>query len=142
MFSAEARRLWGVYKNALKPDRIELIGLNYLNQIEVPVGTDFAKYFRTYIEVPKELPQDLSAYSMSYQLLIPGDTGFLQISQGYAPPEKPDFANIALNIQAFRQVDLGADDEEKLWGLFEELRTAKSSAFEMCITDKVRELIR
>jgi uncharacterized protein (TIGR04255 family) len=145
VFAAEARRLWNVYKNALNPEFIELAGLNYVNEIPVPVGVDFSEYVKTYIEVPTGLPQSLNTFNFGYQLTIPEDGGFLFISQGYGPPKTEGFVNLILNIQTFKQLHLTASEtssEELLWSTLEALRKAKSEAFEACITDKVREMIR
>jgi uncharacterized protein (TIGR04255 family) len=144
-FVAEARRLWQVYKNAVKPQTVELLGLNYINEISIPIGVELSEYVKTYIEVPNGLPQTLNTFTFGYQVTIPGDEGFLYISQGYGVPRKEGFANLVLNIQAFKQVDLPTGDlasEQQMWLTFEALRKAKSSAFEACITDKVREMIR
>jgi uncharacterized protein (TIGR04255 family) len=143
-FSSEAKRLWSIYKDKAAPVEIELIGLNYINEIYIPFGVSFEDYFRTYIEVPSDLPQVLTGFTFTYQLALPNDAGFLQIAQGYGPLKKPDHSTVILNIQATRQVNKKASEitEEELWDMFENLRYAKSQAFEACITDKVREMIR
>jgi len=143
-FSAEARRLWSIYRGVADPSVIEIIGLNYINEIYVPFGASFENYFRTYVEVPTELPQILMAFSFTYQLLIPDNGGVLQIAQGYGPLKKPDHSTVILNIQASKQLNMSSGDisEEELWMMFEHLRAAKSRAFEACITDEVRAMIR
>jgi uncharacterized protein (TIGR04255 family) len=143
-FSHEARRLWSIYKNAVEPVDIELIGLNYINEIYIPFGVSFDDYFRTYIEVPSELPQMLVGFSFNYQLVLPDDAGFLQIAQGYGPLKKPDHSTVILSIQASKQINKKVAEvhEDHLWSMFENLRYSKTQAFEACITDKVREMIR
>jgi uncharacterized protein (TIGR04255 family) len=143
-FSLEARRLWNIYKPIAEPAEIELVGLNYINEIFIPFGVSFGDYFRTYIEVPAELPQTLVGFSMSYQLLLPDAAGFLQIAKGYGPLKKPEHSTVILNIQASKQVNRKSTDisEDELWEMLEKLRSAKSQAFEACITDKVRMMLR
>jgi uncharacterized protein (TIGR04255 family) len=143
-FSSEARRLWSLYKDAASPTVIEMIGLNYINEFYLPFGLPFEEYFNTYVEVPKELPQNLVGFSFSYQLLIPGDAGLMQIAQGYGPMKRPDHSTVILNIQTSKQINQAIRDitEDELWAKFESLRFAKSEAFEACITDKVRGIIR
>jgi len=144
LFSSEARRLWSRYKESAEPATIELIGLTYINEIYVPFGARFEDYFGTYIEVPRELPQTLMGFSLTYQAILPGDAGILQVAQGYGPFKIPDHSTIVLNIQASRPVNKDCSDftEDETWAMFEELRIAKSRTFEACITDKVREMIR
>ena len=143
-FSSEARRLWSVYKDKAVPAEIELIGLNYINEIYIPFGVSFGDYFKTYIEVPSDLPQSLVGFSLTYQVLLPDQIGSLQIAQGYGPLKKPDHSTVILNIQASKQVNKKTSEitEDELWDMFDNLRSAKSQAFEACITDKVREMIR
>jgi uncharacterized protein (TIGR04255 family) len=143
-FSAEAKRLWILYKEAAEPTEMELIGLNYINEIYIPFGVSFEDYFGTYIEVPSSLPQMLTSFSFSYQIPLPDEVGVLQIAQGYGPFKKPDHSTIILNIQVFRQINRKCSDvsEDELWAMFENLRIAKTKAFESCITDNVRAMIR
>jgi uncharacterized protein (TIGR04255 family) len=143
-FIAEAKRLWPLYKKIAHPEVIEMIGLNYVNEIFVPLGSSFEDYFRVYLEIPKDLPQVVNAYSIGFQLSIPDGQGFIHISQAYGPPKKEGFLTINLNIQAFRPLNLPPDrlQDEQLWSFFETLRIAKDQAFEACITDRVREVIR
>lgn len=143
-FSAEAKRLWSLYKVAAEPTVVEMIGLNYINEFYLPLGLSFEEYFKTYVQVPHELPQNLVGFSFIYQILIPDEAGLLQIAQGYGPMKKPDCSTVILNIQASKQVNMNCSDltEEELWAMFENLRAAKSTAFEACITDRVRGIIR
>jgi uncharacterized protein (TIGR04255 family) len=144
LFAAEAKRLWTNYRDTMRPAFIELLGLNYINDIEVPLGSRIEDYFKTFIEVPASLPQVLNTFSMGYQLTIPEDAGFLKIGQTYGIPKREGFGVIRLNIQAFKQINfqVGVDDEATIWKSFESLRMAKTEAFEACITEKVREMIR
>jgi uncharacterized protein (TIGR04255 family) len=142
-FAREARRLWGVYRDAVQVERIESLALTYLNQIGLPLGASFEEYFRTYIEVAPELPQTLTNYSLSFQVDLPGGHGVLSITQGYGPPRREGFVNNLLNIQALKIIGEDVNpSEQELWQMFERLRDAKSDAFEACITDRVREMIR
>jgi uncharacterized protein (TIGR04255 family) len=81
---------------------------------------------------------------LGYQVTIPEDAGFLKIGQTYGIPKREGFGVIRLNIQAFRQMNLhlNDDNETSIWEAFKALRKAKDDAFEACITDKVREMIR
>lgn len=143
-FSAEAKRLWTVYREKAAPVEIELIGLNYINEIYIPFGATFKDYFNTYVEVPEKLPQTLTGFSFTYQIVLPNEAGILQIAHGYGPFKRADHSTLILNIQAFRQVNKKYSDidEDEIWAMFQELRVAKTQAFEACITDKVREMIR
>ena len=144
-FSQEARRLWARYVEVARPETIEILGLNYLNQILVPLGARFEEYLRTYIEVAPDLPQGVNTYNLGFQLSWPGDENvFAFVGQALAPSVKEGFATMVLNIQAFKMLQKPANEvrEEELWEIFSNLRNVKNSVFESCITDRVREEIR
>lgn len=142
-FSKEARRLWHLYASSIEIEHLEAISLTYLNEVLVPAGTKFEDYFRTYIQVAPEIPQVLSNYTLSFQVTLDDGHGALFITQGYGPPRKEGFVTNILNIQANRLLaENETPTEDELWDMFEHLRDAKSNAFEACITDAVREMIR
>jgi len=144
-FSQEAKRLWARYVAVARPETIEILGLNYLNRILVPLGAPFEDYFRTYIQVAPDLPQTVNSYNLTFQLSWPGDEGILAfVGQSLAPPVKEGFAAMVLNIQAFTQLNKSASEvqEDDIWKTFNILRDVKNSVFESCITDLVRKEIR
>jgi uncharacterized protein (TIGR04255 family) len=144
-FSTEARRLWEKYARTAQPETIELLGLNYLNQIFLPLGSPFETYLHAYIEVPAALPQNVNTYNLSFQLSWPKEDGvFAFIGQALGPPLKEGFVTIILNIQAFKRVGKPAREvtNEEIWDTFSTLRDVKNCVFEACISDLVREEIR
>ena len=95
LFAGEARRLWKKYKELAHPEYIELLRLNYINQIFVPDGTDFSTHLRTYLEVSPDLPQRLNGFSLSFQANWPGEEQILIfVSQAIGPVIKQGFATI------------------------------------------------
>jgi uncharacterized protein (TIGR04255 family) len=143
-FGAEARRLWNIYKESVKVEQIEAISLSYMNEILIPFQENVEDYLNAFINVPKDLPSPLTSFSLGFQSQIEGDNGILHVAESIGPQRREGHLTIGLFIQAikFLGVSTSLIGEEELWTLFEALRVAKSSAFEACITDKVREMIR
>jgi uncharacterized protein (TIGR04255 family) len=144
-FSSEARRLWLKYSAVARPDFIELLGLNYVNEIHFAPGEPFDKYFRTYIEVPSDLPQSVNTYNLGFQLSWPNEEGVVAfVGQALGQPKKEGFATMVLNIQAFKKLDRPTAEvgEEGIWDTLNRLRDVKNAVFEACITDQVRLEIR
>ena len=144
-FSREAKRLWAKYVTVAKPEMIEILGLNYLNRIHVPLGAPFEEYFRTYIQISPDLPQSVNSYNLAFQLSWPGEEGiFAFVGQSLAPSLKEGFAAMILNIQAFKQLNKPAAEvqDDEIWKTFNVLRDVKNSLFEGCITELVRKEIR
>ncbi len=48
-----------------------MLGFNFINKVFVPGGAEISDYFKTYIEVPKELPQVLEIHNFSIQTTDP-----------------------------------------------------------------------
>ena len=139
-FVGEARRLWAVYKRVAHPDAVELLGLTYVNRLSIPDGIDMSHYLNAYPVIPKSLPQQVSSFSSAFQVGAPDGINQLHVSQTLGPPSDGSVFMI-LNVQAFRPIDRPLDDlsDDEIWGIFEQLHTAKNQAFEACITDRTRE---
>lgn len=143
-FSAEARRLWGVYKTAVNPEFVELIGLNYINQITIPGGVEISDYLRAYIHVPPELPQMLEVHNFQLQMGAPDSNAKIGIVVSFGNTGTDNTIPVTLNVQGFMFLNKPAADlsEDELWATFDQLRETKNLAFESCISDIVRAEFR
>ncbi len=142
VFSGEARRLWDKYRAVTKPSAITRVAVRYVNRIDIPLPVkSFGDYLRTAPQLSPDLPQGLSGYFM--QLMIPLTDIKCEgiINQALIEPAKPEVVSVVIDIDIFRAVELPAD-EEQLWELLEQLRTAKNKVFEACITDEARRLFK
>lgn len=143
-FGSEARRLWNIYKDCVKVDQIEAVSLSYMNEILIPYQENLEEYLNAYVALPKQIPTPLTSFSLSFQSEIEGDKGVLSVAEAIGPQRREGHVTIGLFIQAikFLGVSKSLIEDEELWTILEDLRAAKSSAFEACITDKVRGQIR
>jgi uncharacterized protein (TIGR04255 family) len=143
-FQAEARRLWDKYRNVAKPAVVEMLGLNFINKILVPVGGEISDYFRTYVELPKELPQITDIHNFLIQVSDPDSSAKIAISTSLGPSNEAEKLAVTLNVQSFIHVSraLGQVTEDEIWGTFDKLRTLKNLAFESSITEKTRATFR
>jgi uncharacterized protein (TIGR04255 family) len=139
-FRSEARRLWDIYRNVVKPDFIEFLGLNYINKVEIPGGVEISEYLRAYIQVPPELPQMLEVHNFQVQMVDPESEAKMSIVVGFGVVDKDARIPVTLNVQAFKFLNKQIDEvnEDELWTTFDRLRDLKNLAFESCITEKVR----
>lgn len=140
----EARRLWDIYREYVKPIRITRVAVRYINQLNFPGShvepQDYLKTFPSLTpDLPKEL-RDFGPFVMSLHLPQPDLRGTLVINEASAQPKRPDTLPIILDIDLFAEQPEIAD-EASLWGLFQKLRERKNLYFEACITDRTRELI-
>jgi uncharacterized protein (TIGR04255 family) len=141
-FRDEAQRLWPIYCQAMGgPIEVNRASLRYVNQLDIPMPIrDLRDYIRTYPEISSDLSQLLSSYFM--QIHIPQVDGcVLILSEALVPPPEPSKVSVVLDLDMIKEgLRLVTDDE--LWSTLELLRVRKNLAFEGCITNATRELIR
>ena len=143
-FRAEARRLWSLYREVVRPEFIELLGLNYINKILIPARVEIGDYLRAYIQVPPELPQVLEVHNFQVQMSDPDSNAKIAIIVAFGAVDPEQRIPVTLNVQAFTFLNRKASEivEDEVWQTFDQLRNLKNLAFESCITDKVREGFR
>jgi uncharacterized protein (TIGR04255 family) len=143
-FQSEARRLWEKYRDVMKPAFIEMLGLNFVNKISIPVGIEISDYFNTYIELPKQLPQGFEIHNFLIQVVEPDSSAKAAISMSTGPDDDAEKVAVQLNIQAFifvnRAIEKIADEE--IWETFNRLRALKNLAFESSVTEKAKAEFR
>jgi len=141
-FQAEARRLWNIHREALKPVAITRLAVRYINRLDLPgERVEMKDYFRLSPEVPPELPQSMSGFLLRVQLPQEDLKAQLVVNQTIIPPVKPQSVAVILDLDLFRDNDVPNDDND-IWAFFESLHERKNEVFENCITNPTRELIR
>jgi uncharacterized protein (TIGR04255 family) len=141
----EARRLWQIYRDHVKPNRITRVAVRYLNQFNLP-GTriELEDYLNTYPQLAPGLPaelRDFGPFTMTLYMPQQDLGGMVILNQALgAKGSVEDTVPIILDLDLFVQ-DPKINGEETLWDMLERLRERKNIYFESCITDKTRELI-
>ncbi|HEV3255705.1 MAG TPA: TIGR04255 family protein [Gemmataceae bacterium] len=139
-FRDEGRRLWNVYRQAVKPVRVERIAVRYINRLDIPgPRVELKDYLRTGPEIAEGLPQSLDGFFMQLQLPVQDIRGRLLLNETTIEPPSPGVVAVVLDIDLFRAEDL-PQEEEGIWQLVETMRLRKNEFFEACITDRAREL--
>jgi uncharacterized protein (TIGR04255 family) len=142
-FRDEARRLWEIYCQMVRVEKLNRIAVRYINRIDIPLPfDDFKIFLRTVPEVSPELPQGLSGYFMQLQIPQPDIAAMAVINQAMMPPQIPNSNSISviLDIDIFQDQVMFSTDT--FWTSLELLHTKLDTVFEACITDQTRELIK
>jgi uncharacterized protein (TIGR04255 family) len=143
-FSAEARRLWNIYRTGLSPSTVTRLAVRYINRIQLPaLSHDLSHWLNTYPNVAEGVSSSAAGFFMHVTIPQPQIGGDLTLvetvdEQSSANTNGPA---IILDLDLFRIVDV-PQDEESIWAFFEQLHERKNEVFEACITDKTRELLR
>ncbi len=137
-----ARSLWNIYRDMCRP--VELTGchVRYVNRLDLPnTMKDLREYLLLTPQVPQDLGDAMSGFLMQVQLIRNESKTATNLTAAIVPPVQPDVISIVLDIDVVRQHDVPQDDDG-LWAMLSQMRDAKNNAFEACITEAYRELIR
>ncbi len=141
-FCREARRLWQIYQEHLKPKAITRLAVRYVNRLDIPgPRIEIKDYLRTMPEIADGLPQSLDGYFMQLQIPMDDIRCKLLLNQTIAESPKEGCVSLILDIDLFRSEDI-PKDEEGIWMFFETMHVRKNEVFEACITDRSRELFK
>lgn len=141
-FRTEARELWGVYREIVKPVKIKRIALRYINRIELPLPFDnFKEYILTVPEIAPTLPQGLAHYLMRLVIPNPEIGATAVIHQVMEQPTGTQQLPIIFDIDVFKMVTY-TEENDIIWNEYEQLRTFKNDIFFDSITDKTKELFK
>lgn len=143
-FQAEGRRLWESYVSFVNPEAVTRVALRYINRIDIPRTTfETSDYFQLFLEIPKSIPQDLSAFFLQLQMPQTDLSQDMTAVINFTPtgPRAPEHQTMVLDIDVFVTRELSTSVNE-LFDLFDIIRKRKNKIFEACITDKTRELFR
>jgi uncharacterized protein (TIGR04255 family) len=139
-FCAEARRLWQIHRECLKPMAVTRLAVRYVNRLDIPgERVEFKDYLRTMPEVAEGLPQTLEGYFMQLQIPMDDIRCKLLLNQTIGQSPKSGCLGLILDIDLFQSEDM-PQDEKDIWQRFDILHVRKNEVFESCITDRAREL--
>ena len=141
----EARRLWDIYRELVRPKSITRVAVRYINQFNLPgERVEPEDYLNVFPYVSTKLPpelRDFGPYLMNLRMYQRDLNGFLVVNQAMTTPRQPDIISIVLDFDLHVE-NPPVTDEQALWAFFDKLRERKNLYFEASITDRTRELIR
>lgn len=133
--------MFETYQRIAHPAGFKRIGLRYINRIEIPEASfNFSDYFNFLPAIPKEIPaSDFGSLFMRIELPYLKDNGRLFLTLGTAPDVKPETNVFILDLDFFTHIpsELALDGVQ---GWIETAHQHIETAFEACLTDKLREL--
>ena len=143
--SAEARKLWDMYHDFVRPAKVTRLAVRYINQFMFPKNRiEVEDYLRTFPELSHGLPterRDMNAFLMRLSVPQPDLKGMLQITETVNNAvQGTDVIPIVLDLELI--VDgLTITVDGELWSKLKELHARQALYFEASITDRTRELI-
>ena len=143
-FEPRARENWKIWKNTAKHNKIKRIGVRYLNRIDIPFRKghkiDIEDYLTVFPKYPEpHLLKSFTNYTMQIMGPFYVEEFFLIVNTNVVKSPLIDHFSIVLDLDLSPQGDM-PQRNDKVWEMINQMREYKNNAFEMCITDKAREL--
>ena len=143
-FEPRARENWEIWRKTAKHTKIKRIGVRYINRIDIPARKGDIIDIEDYLTIVPKYPEPHLLTSFTkYTMQIKGPfsiEGFnLNINTNVVKPPLIDHFSIILDLDLSPQGDM-PQRNDKVWEMINQMREYKNNAFEMCITDKAREL--
>ena len=143
-FAGEVAQVLEIYLKQRAPQFVTRLGLRYINQFllsETPgEPLEVADFFVFRPTWDGETLGDAGGFLMKMAFRQPNEAVLL-LSQETAPHEGSN--TVLLDIDAFfESLRLPAEDNAEIWRRAQMLRETKNEAFEACLTEKTRSLIR
>jgi len=143
VFSKEAKELWALYVQIVKPIKVTRLALRYINRIEIPLPIKKLKeYILTLPEIAKGLPSSLGSYFMSLEIREPKIDARATII-GTFKPVKADSKILPLifDIDVYKLTTINPIDKS-IWIIMDQLRTFKNDIFFKSLTNKTKEMFK
>jgi uncharacterized protein (TIGR04255 family) len=143
-FEPRARENWEIFRKTAKLTRIQRIGVRYLNRIDIPFKKGHKMDIEEYLTVVPKYPEpDLLTSFRNYTMQVMGpfhvEDFNLIINSNVVKSPLIDHFSIVLDLDLSPQGGI-PQKNDKIWEMINQMRDHKNNAFELCITDRTREL--
>ncbi len=137
----EAKRMWAVYTESLRPLRVTRASARFINNLQLPMrhGDSYQQYLNKFVDVPNETPQSVVSFFQRFHLVDENSKEMANVTIALDRTGDDMRAPVILDIDAFRSIDLKPGDDS-LWQTLESLRALKNRCFFGTITEKTAEL--
>ena len=136
-------RDWRTFKEHAGYRRIQRIGVRFINRLDLPFidgKIEQADYLTVYPQLPEQISTFLS-YGMQVQIPSPHIAGMLTINTAVVPSFLLGHGAIMFDLDLSIDRDIPQNDDA-IYDLLDRIRVEKNRMFELCITDRARDLFR
>lgn len=134
-FEQQIHPIWDAFAAAI-PIQPRVVGVRYINRIDIPLNIPMERYLRTYPEISRDLPQVIGPFFL--KLNIPIDDYEVTIQQGFVAPSSPGEYAVLLDDD----LRFAVSGTDAVWTTVLRAHEEKNRIFEACITDDLRERFR
>lgn len=134
-------RDWELWKKSLGFNEIKMIGVRYINRLDIPVSgseIEFEHYVNIYPEIPKFLGPQLT-YAIQAKIPVNELKSMLALNSAVVESPLLNYMSLVIDQDIVKTVDLPQNDES-IYNYLNDVHKYKNNVFESCITDKAREI--
>jgi uncharacterized protein (TIGR04255 family) len=137
----EAKQLWEIYRVNTDIDRISRVAVRFINQLDMPLPIkDFRDILTKPPDVPEGIPNSISSF-LTRVVLHDVEKGIsANVVQALEKSVKPNFANIILDIDVYKNITILPEVSEQIWEVFSQMHELKNSIFFGSITENTVRL--
>ncbi|WP_190233820.1 MULTISPECIES: TIGR04255 family protein [unclassified Mesorhizobium] len=144
--SERVARNWRIWSKGPTGKNITRVGMRFINRIDIPTAGlehfDIRDYLKLQPLVPRIAEKPMSGYLVQASMPTANPNWDCNIaSTTVLDPPLINHTSILLDIDVYRTRDIPSKAAEIL-PILEEARALKNTIFELCITDKARELFQ
>jgi uncharacterized protein (TIGR04255 family) len=115
------------------PIKPTALGVRYVNKLDIPAGAAIEDYCRTYIEISRDLPQEMNQYILRIEQQI-GKAKVVTQST-FVPPDVPDTTSMILDFDYRFELE----PDQSIWDITGEARNLKNMVFNNTLTQNMKE---
>ena len=138
----EARRLWAIYHEEIRPIHVRRVASRFINRLEFPLPVrDFGDYLTALPPIPPRLPQERISFLSRLTIAEPSIEGRAVITQALEGFPTGKSVGVVLDIDVFLEKQF-APEAEELWDLVARFQRVKNRLFFESITEKCVEMFQ
>lgn len=143
-FRERVARDWAIWKRTVGYQKIQRIGVRYINRIDIPLGGEGGVKVEDYLKVFPEYPENdfwksLHGYTMQLSSSVDEGKFLLNIITSNVKSPLVDHLSLLLDVDLWTPGSPPQKDDE-IFAMLDLIRGYKNRIFEECITDKSRKL--
>ncbi len=142
-FYERFRRDWEAWRRVVGYQKISRIGVRYINRLDIPLKNEKVKH-EEYVNIYPRLPSYFSSVN-SYQVecIIPLDevNAELRLNSAVVPSPVLNHLSVLIDQDIFKDNELPQKNAD-LFMYLEAIHKEKNKVFELCVSDKARELFK
>lgn len=136
-------RDWTNWKKAVGFRKINRVGVRFINRIDVKITDGIieeSEYLNVYPQLPDELGP-VTGYGVQTQSPLPDMGCILTVNSASVPSPLLGHGSFVLDIDIAMEINAPQHDD-RIYELLNRIRAKKNEVFEMCVTNKARELFQ